>query len=220
MPFRVSDTLGLTRLLLMCQIAVVALGMPHFAPLTGEPLALDLINTRPQTPYGPVDLIATAADLESWLELESELHPGLYQAAAGGLSAQQVAAVHVVRDCAAVAMARIRAGGAPPASALRALNRALASAPPVRKISMADGRVVSTVHRSGTAGARLGALLAEAVADLLTDPAINEVRQCAAQDCVLLFMPGHPRRQWCSATRCGNRARVARHYDRHKHERA
>ncbi|NGN66182.1 hypothetical protein G5C51_20070, partial [Streptomyces sp. A7024] len=26
----------------------------------------------------------------------------------------------------------------------------------------------------------------------------------------------HPRRRWCSATRCGNRARVARYYERHK----
>ncbi|WP_433464559.1 CGNR zinc finger domain-containing protein [Spirillospora sp. CA-128828] len=30
------------------------------------------------------------------------------------------------------------------------------------------------------------------------------------------FLPGHPRRRWCSAARCGNRVRVARHYQRHR----
>ncbi|MFD0573781.1 CGNR zinc finger domain-containing protein [Kitasatospora gansuensis] len=33
---------------------------------------------------------------------------------------------------------------------------------------------------------------------------------------MLLFRPVNPRRQWCSAARCGNRARVARHYRRQK----
>ncbi|MEU9839973.1 CGNR zinc finger domain-containing protein [Actinomadura sp. NPDC048032] len=39
---------------------------------------------------------------------------------------------------------------------------------------------------------------------------------CEADDCVLLFLPAHPRRRWCSAARCGNRVRVARHYRRHR----
>ncbi|MFF4211720.1 CGNR zinc finger domain-containing protein [Streptomyces sp. NPDC001796] len=32
----------------------------------------------------------------------------------------------------------------------------------------------------------------------------------------MLFLPAHPRRRWCSAARCGNRVRVARHYQRRK----
>ncbi|GAA2507323.1 hypothetical protein GCM10023100_41830 [Actinocorallia cavernae] len=28
-------------------------------------------------------------------------------------------------------------------------------------------------------------------------------------------LPAHPRRRWCSPARCGNRARVARYYQRH-----
>ncbi|MEV3921501.1 CGNR zinc finger domain-containing protein [Actinomadura coerulea] len=32
----------------------------------------------------------------------------------------------------------------------------------------------------------------------------------------MLFLPAHPRRRWCSAARCGNRVRVARHYRRHR----
>ena len=57
---------------------------------------------------------------------------------------------------------------------------------------------------------------AEAAAGLLADPSVTKIRQCEADDCVLLFLPAHPRRRWCSAARCGNRVRVARHYQRHK----
>ena len=45
---------------------------------------------------------------------------------------------------------------------------------------------------------------------------LEKVRECEAADCVMLFRPAHPRRRWCSPTRCGNRARVARYYQRHK----
>nr|WP_067513746.1 CGNR zinc finger domain-containing protein [Nocardia puris] len=55
-------------------------------------------------------------------------------------------------------------------------------------------------------------------ADLLTDPALARLKRCEAEDCVLLFLPAHPRRRWCSPTRCGNRARVNRYYHRHKQD--
>uniref|UniRef100_UPI000B043057 CGNR zinc finger domain-containing protein n=1 Tax=Actinomadura kijaniata TaxID=46161 RepID=UPI000B043057 len=76
--------------------------------------------------------------------------------------------------------------------------------------------VVAERRRTGPDGARLAAALAEAAADLLGDPAVTRVRRCEADDCVLLFLPAHPRRRWCSASRCGNRVRVARHYQRHR----
>ena len=44
--------------------------------------------------------------------------------------------------------------------------------------------------------------------------AANLARATHAPGCVLYFVQDHPRREWCS-TACGNRARVARHYDRH-----
>jgi predicted RNA-binding Zn ribbon-like protein len=185
-------------------------------PLVGEPLALDLVNTRPRTASGPVDLIATTAALESWLRLEAGFHPDLAREDTADLAADDIAAVHAVRDHAAVAIANARNCTAPPADTLHSLNEALAAAPSIRELAWADGGIVAAVGRRGTTGERLAARLAEATADLLADPAIGNVRECAGEDCVLLFLPGHPRRQWCSAARCGNRARVARYYERHK----
>ena len=63
---------------------------------------------------------------------------------------------------------------------------------------------------------RLAAVLGEATADLLADPSIGKLQRCAADGCVLLFLPAHPRRRSCSSERCGNRVRVARYCPRHK----
>jgi predicted RNA-binding Zn ribbon-like protein len=56
--------------------------------------------------------------------------------------------------------------------------------------------------------------LARAGARLLAtgDPPL---RACRAPGCVLYFTAEHPRREWCSLA-CGNRARAARHYRRHR----
>ncbi|MGV9308955.1 CGNR zinc finger domain-containing protein [Nonomuraea sp. NPDC003727] len=176
--------------------------------LIGEPLALDLINTRP----AGTDLIATPEGLRRWLDLEADRLPGL-----DGLpSAADLAAVHAVRDHAGTAVHTLMRGERPAPAALRGLNTAQRAAPAVRELRW-DGEALTAVPvRTGSPGVRLAAILAEAAADLLSDPAAGRIRQCAADDCVMLFLPAHPRRRWCSAALCGNRARVARYYQRHK----
>ena len=59
-------------------------------------------------------------------------------------------------------------------------------------------------------------MLAEAAIEFLTDYDLGRLRECAANDCVLLFYATHPKRRWCSADGCGNRERVRRHYQRHR----
>lgn len=58
----------------------------------------------------------------------------------------------------------------------------------------------------------LGALARDAI-DLLTGPERELLRECAAEDCRGLYVDASPgrSRRWCSAARCGNRARVAAH---------
>lgn len=51
--------------------------------------------------------------------------------------------------------------------------------------------------------------------ELLTGPGAADLRACHGPRCVLFFVRDHPRREWCSAA-CGNRARAARHYRRHR----
>ncbi|MET9611096.1 ABATE domain-containing protein [Streptomyces sp. NPDC006512] len=176
-------------------------------PLIGEHLALDLLNTR--TAEG--DLIAGPSGLAAWLEAQG----GRLEAVGAG--PREVAAVHAVREAAGPALAAVRRGERPPAEALRVLNGALAAAPAHRELAWAEGGGLEAVARRDAGPAhRLAAELAEAVADLLTGTRVAEVRECGAEGCVLLFLPAHPRRRWCVASVCGNRARVARYYARHK----
>lgn len=57
--------------------------------------------------------------------------------------------------------------------------------------------------------------LALAVTDFLTGPLAPRLRSCQAPRCVRYFVQDHGRQQWCKAS-CGNRARVARHAQRHR----
>jgi predicted RNA-binding Zn ribbon-like protein len=58
--------------------------------------------------------------------------------------------------------------------------------------------------------------IAESAARLLSDGDLSLVKKCQNPDCVLYFYDttkNHGRR-WCSMTACGNRAKVAAHYER------
>jgi predicted RNA-binding Zn ribbon-like protein len=54
--------------------------------------------------------------------------------------------------------------------------------------------------------------------ELLTNPNLNRVRECAGTDCgwVFLDMSRNRSRRWCDMEDCGNRAKARRHYERSK----
>lgn len=190
-------------------------------PFTGELLALDLVNTRAALADGPVDHLADLVSLRTWLRLEADRLAEVLDVSESGLDRlghEDLVAVHAVRDDTTSALELARHGKRPPDALLRRLNEAQRDAPAVRELVW-DGTSVSALpRRHGTPGSQLVAHLAEAAATLLADPAVTKIRACEADDCVMLFLPLHPRRRWCSATRCGNRIRVARYYDRHQRE--
>ncbi|MFD5556321.1 CGNR zinc finger domain-containing protein [Streptomyces sp. NPDC127068] len=184
--------------------------MSDTAPFTGEPLALDLVNTRPSSG----DLLTTAEQLRSWLALQADRLP---EGDGAEVTLTDLEAVREVRDATATVLARVRSGTRPPESALATLNRAQRTAPGTLRLAW-DGTAVTAVPQrtGGTPGQWIAARLAESAAALVAGPDLQRVRVCEAPDCVLLFLAANPRRRWCSATRCGNRTRVARHYHRHK----
>lgn len=179
-------------------------------PLTGEPLALDLLNTRANKPDGEIDLLDHPDTFQQWLSA---------QAALGRLTPTEtpdLAAVRALRAHIETAVEHVRHAKAPPQSAVRVLEEAQRAAPPYRTLVWDGGTLTAVVRRAGDGRAQLLAELAEAAVDLLADPAIAKVRGCEGPNCRLLFLPAHPRRRWCSPALCGNRVRVARHYQRHK----
>ncbi|MCC3765076.1 ABATE domain-containing protein [Glycomyces sp. TRM65418] len=183
------------------------------SPLVGEPLAIDLVNTL----TGEGDLLATPEQLGTWLALETPRYPAF----AGHRSGRPaLAAALAVREHAAAAFSALLEGRRPPEAALRGLAAAVNAAPGRVRLAWEGTAVTATVERDGTAAERLAADLAQAAVDVLISPDVAKLKRCGADDCVLIFLAAHPRRQWCSAERCGNRVRVARHYRRRKADRA
>jgi predicted RNA-binding Zn ribbon-like protein len=172
--------------------------------LVGEPLAIDLINT--QTVAG--DLLASRETFGMWLTAEE-----------GRLTAPAAPDLGRLRALRAHVESAVRQAwqGLPPSDeALQALNTAQAAAPVYRSLAW-DGRAVTAdVRRDGDENARFLAELAEAATELLTSASVTQIRACEGPHCRLIFLPAHPRRRWCSPALCGNRVRVARHYQRHK----
>ena len=182
------------------------------APLTGEPLALDLVNTVASAPGGEVDLLESAGDLRAWLAAEQ----GRLDITDGQID---LGAVRTLRAHIARAVEAGRARTPPPLEALRTITDAQRSAPVYQELGWNGQAMTIATRRPGNATAVLLAQLAEAAATLLASPAIGLVRRCEGPGCRMLFLPAHPRRRWCSPATCGNRARVARYYQLHKENR-
>lgn len=185
-------------------------GLPHF-PLIGEPLALDLVNTCVRRDRADVDLLDAPAALAAWLRAESAR-----LAWSGAVDATDLCAVRDLRSALAALFAARRKGTSPPAAALRTLNAALAAPTATTRLAWpATGPRLARPTAASRRDALLHALATDALA-VLTGPSAHLLRVCAHPDCVLQFVAHNPRRRWCSASTCGNRARVARHYLRQR----
>lgn len=184
--------------------------------LIGEPLALDLVNTRPQCADGVHDLLENATDTGVWVSAQLDRIGVTSQGETDRLTEHDLVGLRKTRDIVRTALDPVRHGEQPPAAALRELNDIQRGTPAIKEMRWSGNAVSTAWVRDGTPGERLAARFAEAAADLFGNPAVTTVRECEADQCVILFLPVNPRRRWCSAAICGNRVRVARYYQRHK----
>ncbi|MEU7422927.1 CGNR zinc finger domain-containing protein [Streptomyces sp. NPDC040750] len=174
---------------------------PDPRPLTGEPLALDLLNTRWTEDGVTRDLLADTEGLAAWL-------------AGNGLAGAHPADADTLRH---LLQAR---------DALRAaVDGTPAEAAPLVDAVLEHGRVRARLTAAGPAEEPEFAdpawgpawLAARDYLDLL-DRAPERIRSCAGGDCVLHFFDTsrNGTRRWCSMAACGNRAKASRHYARSK----
>lgn len=182
-------------------------------PLLGEPLSLDLVNTRVHDHGRVEDLMDDTRALAAWLAAESDRVPWT-----GSVSDADLRAVRELREAIAALLTACRTGARPDPAAVRKVNAALSTpAPAVRLAWTAGGPRASVRVIASRRDALLRALASDAVT-ILTGPHARLIRTCAHPDCVLQFIARDPRRRWCSPTVCGNRARVSRHHFRHRAE--
>ncbi|MFI0448553.1 CGNR zinc finger domain-containing protein [Actinomadura sp. 6N118] len=165
---------------------------------------LELLLTGGPGVYAYWEILHTPDDLAGWLK-ESRL------AAIAPLDDLRVrpaelSAVKAFRDTMLSVALALAHDQDLPADALETINDAAGPVPRPR-IDPVTGRRAWAGPVTGTQ--ILGAAAHEAI-DLLTGPHRDRVRECAASNCLLLFVdtsrPG--KRRWCSMERCGNRNKV------------
>lgn len=179
-------------------------------PLVGEALSVDLVNTLARSGGTDRDLLDSPAALGQWLTMQAGR-----LAWPGATDAADLAAVRGLRDAVAALLTAHRTGTTPPSDTLAALNEALAVPVAPRLVWTATGPQAHDRTGASPRVRLLHDLAADAVA-LLTGPDARLLRTCEHPDCILQFVARNPRRRWCSAAGCGNRARVARHYSRRR----
>jgi len=175
--------------------------------IQSEPLSIRFANTRYAIRGQHFDGIDTSEGLYGWLVQNDLLDEPASDA--------DVDAFVSLRDDVRDLIAQALNGLAGSAAQVSRLNRVAAAAPRwPQLVAGAEGWQVVEESRGTGLGHALAVIAQDAVL-LLGGPLRADLRSCQAPGCVQFFVRNHPRREWCS-TACGNRARVARHYLRHR----
>lgn len=173
-------------------------------PRTADPAwAVDFANTVSCPACRAGDALADESAFARW----RRSRPELPREANGRLASMRAAR----EDLRTLFRAQVE-GVPPPPVALRRVN-ALAREYP---------RPSGAVYRAGrfspapaaTDRIDLGAIFARAAIALLTGPSAERVIACQAPGCAHFLLARTRTQRWCSPSGCGNRARVARHYER------
>ncbi|MEV0220244.1 CGNR zinc finger domain-containing protein [Streptomyces sp. NPDC050704] len=166
-------------------------------PLTGEPLSLDLLNTRWMREGAVQDLLVDTDGLAVWL-------------AANGLdfAADEATLRHALtaRDALRAVVDGPLEYGADRVDAVLAHGR-------IRATLTAQGPGEEAEFGDASWGPAW--LAARNYLELL-DTAPDRIRHCAHESCILHFfdISRNGTRRWCSMAACGNRAKASRHYAR------
>jgi predicted RNA-binding Zn ribbon-like protein len=170
-------------------------------PLTGEPLALDLLNTNWMREGALQDLLDGTDGLAVWLAAN-----GLD----GRFTADEATLRHTLRarDALRAAVDGSLAEGAAAVDEVLAHGR-------IRPVLTADGPGEQPEFADPAWGPAW--LAARNYLELLAT-APDRIRACAHEACVLHFFDTsrNGTRRWCSMAVCGNRAKASRHYARGK----
>lgn len=171
-----------------------------------QPLSVRLVNTQYLLRGQSVDLLDSAESALDWLQSQDDLTElGVAQLTEPDLNRTQLLALDELRDA---LTALFRSDRPLPDEPIATLNTLSRLGPHWTEI---DPRGRRTTRYQGSPLSTTRAMIAADGMNLLSQA--GRVRQCSAPSCAAFFVADRPRRQWCSAA-CGNRARVARHYQR------
>ncbi|MFF3007807.1 CGNR zinc finger domain-containing protein [Kitasatospora sp. NPDC057940] len=193
-------------------------------------LALELAGTiRHDGNGGVADDLSGPQGLTAWVRGRAGLFDGVVDARGFTADEQAVSAVVSVREAVRALFARAVSPTLPSKAdahrliscddALERINTAARRVPTSPQLAWPTEALpfLQTVspHAPPDPQLALCAALARSAIDFLTGPQCKQLRACTAPRCVRYFLKGHARQEFCKPS-CSNRARAARHYQRHR----
>lgn len=176
------------------------------APMLGDHLAMDLLNTEARDDGKAVEFWNTDADVLQWLARYDIAPTTEGKTLAPDELLTQAKALRVL---ARQLISEFREEKSPDISKLNQYLHSFLTVPTLERDHKGQ-LVLNRVSRSEIIGSLLGPV-AEAVAQLLVEGNFDLVKQCEHPDCILWFYDrtkAHKRR-WCSMALCGNRHKAA-----------
>ena len=187
----------------------------------GERPCVDFVNTSIVDGGTAIDLLPGFDALVDWCEQAAVVSPAEARDVRRRWSGSAEAASAHARALAFRAalrgmLERLAAGRSVPQTALDAINDALGLDVGQREVVRTRDGYETRQRRSLDTPDQLLGPIAASAARLLSGDDLSLVKACQNPQCVLLFYDttkNHARR-WCSMAACGNRAKVAAHYQR------
>ena len=186
----------------------------------GNHPCLDLINTQMIVRGDPTDLLGGCEDLVDWLvqaRMVEKTHAVAIMTQWSHKDQERLFAQGTTfRRTLRGMVARIVARKSIPDSAVASINQILSRCPGYQQLVYAKGRFERQFQSKAKQKDALLAPLAEAASDLLCSARWSLIKKCGNPACILYFYDTtkNHTRNWCCMQLCGNRIKVAAHYQR------
>ncbi|GHC35633.1 CGNR zinc finger domain-containing protein [Aidingimonas halophila] len=176
------------------------------APMVGDHLAMDLLNTEARDNGEVIEYWNSGGDVLHWLERSGVVSAPEDEAID---LAELLAQAKALRALARQLIAQRKEGQLGDISGLNEHLHAYSSVPHLERDD--EGNLVLTRTACGEPIASLLGPVAESVAQLLVEGNFTLVKQCDHPDCILWFYDRTKarKRRWCSMALCGNRYKAA-----------
>ena len=179
----------------------------------GNNLAIDFVNTQIIQRGELVELLEENADVMRWAQQAG-------YAITGKCQSEELETVRKMRAALRELFQAAIEERLPPQQALTTVNRHLAEngTHQILQLNTSSGALTLEPNLKAIDLFALLAKLAYEGAQLLTAPAVSNIKSCSNPNCLLVFLDTSRtrKRRWCSMDICGNRAKAAKHYRKQK----
>ena len=192
-----------------------------------DDLCLNFANTLSwRGSASPQEMLHDLAGLLAWLKISAEVASGdaldvpAFADGSGSTATAVFTKAMTTREVIFRVFSAIAAGSKIRGSDFRALQDALANAPPRRHLERVGSDYVWRIASGRLSEMGILAPVIWSAGDLVLNAKHRRIRQCANEQCLWLFIDEskNATRRWCDMTSCGNRAKSQRHYARIKQQ--